>query len=90
MEATGAVVPALDSAPVVPSYLEEIIWAFELLSSRRTAGFGRNPIPLTDIHGYLQLFGEPALPRDIFVEHILAMDIVYLTVWAERDKQRQQ
>jgi hypothetical protein len=51
-----------------------------VLGSRRSSGMSVNPIPLSEIYAYLQRYGEPLLPVDVFVDLLGAMDLKYLEI----------
>ena len=70
---------ALQTKPVVEQDMMELISAFNLLSSRRTgSGFSVNPISLTDIGMYVQLFGIPWCGLEFFVRLMVQMDKLVL------------
>jgi len=62
----------------------EYITAFDMLASRRTNGMSPNPISLTDVQAYVELFGC-SNPRD-FVKFIILMDVVFLEVIRKAQK----
>lgn len=77
MESKGIDPPALERRPDVPSYLLEYLEAFYFLSSRRTVGFSsENPISMSDISSYLEMY--PTDNRHLFVFLVGEMDSEYL------------
>ena len=82
---TGVEPSALATKPMVPRHLEEYIFAFNILTTRRQIGVSKNPIPFKDILDYISSFGctEPA----IFVLHIIKMDLKYLQLESEKRSQ---
>lgn len=68
--------------------MREYLNAFHTLSSTRQSGFGPNPITLTEILAYLQLYGTE--DKDAFIEYMLKMDASFLSAQAEKEKIRQQ
>lgn len=57
---------------------QELVTAYNVLASRRTAGFGMNPIPLSEIKSFIDLFGWPSMELMSFIELIGVMDIKFL------------
>jgi hypothetical protein len=53
---------------------KEIVNAYNVLASRRTAGLTVNPIQLSEILAYIQLFGYPSVELDTFVDLIGVLD----------------
>lgn len=87
----GHRVPALENKPQPSAVANEVVVAFSYLHSARTgSGFGPNPISLAEIASYLDLMGEPFLPRDVFIELLLITDRKYMTVEAERLKRERE
>lgn len=66
--------------------MQEYLAGFYTLNATRQYGFGPNPITLTEIGTYLQLYGasDPAA----FIDHVLAMDVAFLTIKAELAEQK--
>lgn len=62
----------------------EYIKAFDVLSSRRTAGFSINPISMSDIKAYLDIFGCEY--PEIFIELLIMMDIEFLRYYNSKRK----
>jgi hypothetical protein len=56
----------------------ELAQAYNVLASRRTSGLAANPIQLSEINAYLQRYGEPSIPVDVFIDLLGAMDLKYL------------
>lgn len=52
--------------------------AYNVLASRRTSGLTPNPIQLSEINAFLERYGEPSIPVDVFVDLLGAMDLKYL------------
>lgn len=71
---SGRTPQALADAPKLYGLGREIVYAFNKLAQRRTCGMSANPIPLSEIHAYIQLFGEPSCSIDLFEEMIGLMD----------------
>jgi hypothetical protein len=80
----GLPTPALEKRPELTSDIQEYIYAFNILSSRRSVGFGPNPIMLTEIFSYYDKFQVP-YPLELFVRLIIEMDTAYLE-WASKSK----
>lgn len=81
---TGIEPKALESKPLIPAHLEEYIQAFNILSTRRQVGMSKNPITLVEIMQYVNLFG--CTEADIFILHIIRMDLTYLEHANKADK----
>ena len=64
--------------PRIYGYCTEIVYAYNALASKRTAGLVPNPIQLSEIYAYLQGYGAPTLPIDMFMDLLGAMDLKYL------------
>ena len=77
-QATGQTPAALLDAPIAFGYERELVLAFNFLSDRRPVGMIANAIPLTEIQSYIQMFGEPDIPRDVFIDLLQEMDDEYL------------
>ena len=82
---TGVEPSALASKPVVSNHLQEYIFAFNILTTRRQVGMSKNPIAFEDILNYINSFGctEPA----VFVMHIIKMDLTYLQLESAKGAQ---
>ena len=76
--ATGVTPKALLDAPNLHGTAKELTNAYLTLSKGRSVGFAANPIPLSEQLAYIQLFGMPSIPVDIFVHLIGVMDNKYL------------
>lgn len=57
---------------------KEIARAYNILDSRRTVGLSANPIQLSEILAFIQLFGRPSMELDTFVDLIGIVDDKYL------------
>jgi len=69
----------------VPEAFQEYCTAFVLLSSRRGIGMSAaNPIALTDIKSYIDLFGVPAYGTFVFVDMMTKMDSKYIQLTAKK------
>jgi len=77
-EQTGVTPKALLDAPKLHGVAKEVSTLYNILASRRTAGFSANPIQLSEIYALISLYGAPTLPIDIFIELIGTMDIKFL------------
>lgn len=78
---TGVEPLALLNRPDLPDYLLEYINAFDLLTTRRSVGLAVNPISLSEIAKYIEIFGctEP----DVFFLHIIKMDLEFMKMVTE-------
>ena len=76
---TGRTEGALDSRPEVP---DDLVWvwnAFWTLSGSRSAGFGLNPIPISEILAYCDLLGHDSLEnRYMLLRIVKLLDAHYL------------
>ena len=81
---TGIEPKALELKPIIPAHLEECIRAFNILSTRRQVGMSKNPITLSEIMLYIDSFG--CTETEIFVLHIIRMDLAYLEHVNKADK----
>lgn len=75
---TGNTPKALLDAPALHGVCKELSTAYNILASRRTAGFTANPIQLSEIFSFIQLYGQPSLPIDMFISLIGTMDMKFL------------
>lgn len=78
---------ALENKPPYYGWMREYLQAFNTLSSTRQYGMGPNPITLTEILAYLQIWGTD--DRVEFIAYILKMDSAFLDAKArkaERDR----
>lgn len=76
LESKGLNPAALESKPTVYDWMQEYILGFDILSSRRSVGFSVNPISMSDILSYIQIFGCSDI--DLFVKFIILMDATFL------------
>ncbi len=83
-KATTVLNKAIETYPSVPEVFQEYCTAFVLLSSRRTVGIGPNPITLTDIKSYIDLYGVPNYGVSAFVEMISKMDAEYISLTTKK------
>lgn len=70
---------ALLDAPVAYGLEKELVLAYNFLAGRRSMGFSANPIPLSEIKSYIEIFGVPQMPMDIFIDLLGLMDMEYLS-----------
>jgi len=56
----------------------EIVYAYNVLASKRTSGLASNPIQLSEIEAYLRIYGQPSIPVDVFIDLIGIADLKYL------------
>lgn len=82
LEDAGKRVKALESKPDIEDDMKEYIEAFGILSTQRSVGMGPNPISLTDILAYLQIYGATCI--EDFMFHILQMDSTFLVKLSEK------
>jgi hypothetical protein len=73
-EERGELVSALQKKPKLDPICEEVGAAFVVLSSRRQWGLSPNPVPLSEILAYIDLFGVPAVGVETFALLIGIMD----------------
>lgn len=78
MEEAGVTPPALLNKPTLMSTEHEVARAYDVLGARRSIGLTVGPIQLSEIVAFVQLYGEPSIPMDIFIELIGSMDTKYL------------
>lgn len=78
-QASGKTLDALNEVPVTYGLERELVLAYNFLASRRSVGFTANPIPLTEIQSYIQIFGPPIMPMDVFIDLLGMMDMEYLS-----------
>lgn len=77
-QASGKTPQALLDAPVAYGLEKSLVLAYNHLASRRQAGMILNPIPLSEIQSYIDLFGPPDMPIQVFIDLIGVMDSAYL------------
>jgi hypothetical protein len=77
-QATGVTPSALLSEPKLAGICTEVVQAYNVLAARRTSGLTVNPIQLSEIKAYLEVYGDPCVPVDVFVNLIGVMDLQYM------------
>lgn len=82
LEDSGMSPKALENKPEIHTWMIEYIDAFEVLNQTRSYGMAPNPISLTEILAYLQLYGSSDAAS--FVKYILAMDEAFLSATSKR------
>jgi len=80
--------PALEKKPELYDWMREYLSAFYTLNNTRQYGFGPNPITLTEMSAYLQLYG--ASDPESFIEYLMKMDEAFLRVKAEIQKNKSE
>lgn len=65
---------ALRERPVLDATCSEMVEAFRILSRHRTVGFEVNPIQLSEIRAFIEIYGEPSMTVPIFIELLSLMD----------------
>lgn len=83
-QATGRTPDALLNVPTAYGAEKELVIAFNHLTHKRPVGMALGRIPMSEIVAYIQLFGAPMIPQDIFVELLEIMDEAYLERQAAR------
>lgn len=84
---TGDFVPkALQIRPVVQYWMPEYIEAFKVLSGRRTVGMSPNPISLSEIVTYANLYELDDI--EDFIYCVSEMDDCYLIKMAEQQERK--
>jgi len=74
-------------APEVPFGTQFLLEAFDELSTCRALGFGgAGPIPWTAVQQYAEAHGYDDETRDVLLEVVRALDLVYMNWMAERLK----
>jgi hypothetical protein len=68
--------------------MREYLKAFNVLSSTRQFGMGPNPIQLTEILAYIELFGTE--DTESLIQYVLRMDEAYLVSKAKQQEQKNQ
>lgn len=84
LEDKGLNPQALNSKPILNDWMQEYIIAFDILSSRRSIGFSLNPISMSDILAYIQIYSTNDI--DSFVKFIIIMDSTFLSYMAKSNK----
>ncbi|AAX84917.1 hypothetical protein [Xanthomonas phage Xp15] len=64
------------------SWMTEYLLAFQVLNQTRQVGFSANPIPISEILAYIQVYG--ASDPKTLVDYILEMDGAYLEMRAKK------
>jgi hypothetical protein len=77
---------ALKNRPPCYGWMGEYLKAFNVLSSSRQYGMGPNPIQLTEILAYIELFGTS--DKMSLIQYVLRMDEAYLTTKAKQQEQK--
>jgi len=77
---------ALADEPQLDTTAEELAKAYGILSTKRTIGFAPNPIQLSEIKAFIELYGEPSVGYTIFEEIIRVMDGADLEFMAAKTK----
>ena len=78
-EATGKTPQALLDVPQCYGYERDVILAFNRLTHKRSIGMVANPIPLSEYKAYIDVFGAPQIPLDVFFKLLEIMDAEYLS-----------
>jgi len=73
---------ALLDKPVLFGTAAELAQAYNILASRRTSGMVPNPINLSEILAFVQIYGRPTIAIETFVELIGTMDMKYLELFS--------
>lgn len=82
LESSGVSPKALENRPELHDWMKEYLYAFRKLNRTRPMGMGVNPISLTEIKAYLDLYG--ASDQEAFIDYILEMDAAFLDVKAKQ------
>jgi hypothetical protein len=85
---TGKTPQALLDKPVLYGVASEIAQAYNVLASRRTSGMMPNPINLSEILAFIQIYGHPNISIDRFVELIGVADMQYLELFSGNRSKR--
>lgn len=64
--------------PKLIGYAVEIAVAYDILGAHRTSGMSPNPIQLSEILSYIELYGRPSPPVALLVNMLSSMDLKYL------------
>lgn len=75
---TGNTPKALQDQPKVYGLVKEVVDAFQILHRHRSAGMAPNPIQLSEVVAYINLYGPPSTDIDLFLSLITVVDNVYL------------
>lgn len=65
---------ALRERPVLDATCSEMVEAFRILSRHRTVGFDVNPIQLSEVRAFIEIYGEPSMGAQVFIELLSLMD----------------
>lgn len=71
---TGVTPKALEERPVLDPTSLEVLRAYKILDATRTYGLSMNPVQLSEMRAYIDLFGLPPVPVDVFVKLIGTLD----------------
>lgn len=82
MRDSGLSPQSLEDKPDLHEWMVEYLNGFEVLNRTRQMGMGIQPIQLSEILAYLQIFGT--LDAERFVTHVVTMDSAYLGVMAKK------
>lgn len=77
-QATGVTPPAILDEPQLYGPCVELAYAYNVLASKRSFGLSPNPIQLSEINAFLDRYGEPSIPIDVFIDLMGRMDCKYL------------
>jgi hypothetical protein len=84
--ATNTFTPqALEKAPPYYEWMHPYMEGFFMLSSCRTYGMGANPLSMSDILAYIQIY-NPYNPLQ-FIRYIKRMDNAYLDAQSKKQEQ---
>lgn len=76
--------PAILNKPELPLYLSEVWRAFWILNSSRQSGFSIQPIQLSEIKAYFDIYGKVE-DIDAFIEYIKHLDILFMKKVSKND-----
>jgi len=65
---------ALRERPQLEGTCAEMVVAFRILNRHRTIGFEVNPIQLSEISAFIDIYGEPSMGVELFEELLVVMD----------------
>lgn len=75
---------ALLEEPAVEGLAAEICWSYNILAKRRTSGVAPNPIQLSEIRAFIDLYGMPSCGIEVFEALIWAMDVKELESYGNK------
>lgn len=75
---TGKTPLALQNKPILDGLAAEVANAYNTLASRRTSGMAPNPIALSEISAWVQIFGHPTVALTTFIDLIGVVDQKFL------------